>query len=231
MLSKATFHFDQTNLDRGIAESAPPDLTLLAGGRSYQMNSYLAAAKSNYIYRILLSDPLTMSIEIDLPKKKLTPLINFLNGAKFDLETKFPMFFFETAITLEITELIYLLFDTITQKLHLHYFIDLYKRAFNQNIDCTIFANFVYHHFDDFMQQQLYNFLSSEHIDFIIKKTPLYSRADLLEPIFENFEVQTHPNCRLAKYASGIKWAESNCNLNTLRFKLLHKIFVTPVSD
>ena len=73
MLSKATFHFDQTNLDRGIAESAPPDLTLLAGGRSYQINSYLAAAKSNYIYRILLSDPLTMSIEIDLPKKKLTP--------------------------------------------------------------------------------------------------------------------------------------------------------------
>lgn len=219
------FILDQMELEKEVSSSLQKDLKIIHRKKTYSVISFIAAGKSRYIYNLFLSDPLIVSIELNLPKGDLTPIINFLNGEPFSNPSNSIIFLYEAAIELEIEELIITLQKQNTVNFDYSTAIRLFKLSFVHGFDCPLIVNYIQENINENFANELFAQLSEAQLDFLLKKANFSLNQRML--ILNNFDFTKKPNNRLCKYIKdpSVLLSNPNLNLNTLRYVLLERFF------
>lgn len=229
MLLKEGVKLDIIKFEKELSSSLHKDLVLIHKSKTHKVISIIAAEKSRYIYNLFLSDPLVNTIELNLPKGDLTPIVSFLNGESFKYSRSSILFLYESAIELEIEDICNILQTQISAQLDFQNAIRIFKLAFSHGIDCLEVMNYISKNLKMATAHDLYKQLSEAQIDFIFRKIDF--SLDQMMLILNNFDFTNNTNSRLSKYISdpSVLAKNQNLNLNSLRYILIRRFFNIPV--
>lgn len=217
--------FDQDKFEKELSSSLQKDLKIVHKSKTYSVVSIIASAKSRYIYNLLLSDPLTYTIELDLPKGDLKPIIDYLNGESLGNLSESTLFLCQAAIELEIEELSNTLLKLFDNQLNFPLAIQFLKQSYIHGLNCPTVLQYISKNLNEKNAQDLYKQLSEAQIDYLFRKEDFASDQIML--VLNSFDFTSKPNHRLTKYIkdSSALVDNPNLNLNTLRYILIKRIF------
>ena len=177
------------------------DFEIVSDGARYQVSSFFASRLSRKLFQLFIEDPLATEIELQLPAGDFTSVADFLNTGKINVTPENCVFLLHCSHILKSDKLqstALLSAPTFSLKDA----VVLMKEAFENDMDCKKYAEFICKNFKDFLaDSSAVSMLNDDAIELIFRSGSVHSEPRNVKTFIDSrVSVSKNTNNRLIAY-------------------------------
>jgi hypothetical protein len=207
--------------------SPPTDFTINIGSSSFIVDGFIAAARSEAVRQLFLSDPFAPSISVTpLFDGDASPIISFLNGAYTECPDSSLLFVVNVATLLVMDSFVAAIADRVRSLLNSANILPLFFSAYSAGADCQLFVD----HLADEGEFAVLRQLSDEQLDLVLSSPYFWRSPEEVTPeLIARVDFANEKDHRLAKHLTVDRMIALGGNLNRLRYAMLRYAPLTEI--